>query len=64
MLCCGALGSLLLPHCSHFITIIGLCAEQVYPKLTDYAVLGDDVLIADQAVAQKYHEVLGRFSFS
>lgn len=36
----------------------------MYPKFTDYAVLGDDVLIADQAVAQKYHEVLGRFSVS
>lgn len=36
------------------------CAEQVYPgRVFDrYAVLGDDVVIADQQVAEKYAECL------
>lgn len=34
-------------------------AEQVYPgvKFTDYAILGDDLVIFDRAVAEKYMEL-------
>lgn len=37
------------------------CAEQVHPgvRFTSYAVLGDDVVIADQEVAKVYESALG-----
>lgn len=42
-------------HC-----VIWWCAEQVYPGkvFRDYALLGDDVVIADQRVAALYESVL------
>lgn len=38
------------------------CAEQVYPGrvFTDYAVLGDDVVIADKNVASVYESSLDK----
>jgi hypothetical protein len=37
------------------------CAEQFYPgeRFIKYAVLGDDVVIADERVAQEYAQALG-----
>ena len=44
---------------SHHL-VVWWCAEQVYPgvKFTRYAVLGDDVVIADEAVAKVYASLL------
>lgn len=38
------------------------CAEQVHPglKFKSYAVLGDDVVIADQEVAKVYESAVGQ----
>lgn len=40
--------------------VVWWCAEQVYPgRLFDrYGILGDDIVIADTKVAEKYKEVL------
>ena len=37
------------------------CAEEIYPgrRFIDYAVLGDDVVIADESVAKVYEAALG-----
>lgn len=45
---------------SHHI-LVWWCAEQVHPgvRFTSYAVLGDDVVIADQEVAKVYESALG-----
>ena len=45
---------------SHHI-LVWWCAEQVLPgtKFSDYAVLGDDVVIAHEAVAKVYEQALG-----
>lgn len=42
------------------------CAEKVYPGLyfDKYAVLGDNIVIADQAVAKVYEESLKNFCLS
>lgn len=47
---------------SHHVYILA-CAEKVYPSayFDRYAILGDDVVIADEAVAQTYLEGLRRF---
>lgn len=46
---------------SHHI-LVWWCAEQVHPgvRFTSYAVLGSDVVIADQEVAKVYESALGR----
>lgn len=46
--------------------VVWCCAEKVYPgrKFEDYAVLGDDIIIADAALATEYHSVLGRLGLS
>lgn len=56
----GYLSSWPLFALSHHIKI-WWCAEKVYPWdiLTRYAVLGDDVVIADQYVAKVYESALG-----
>ncbi|GKV53028.1 hypothetical protein SLEP1_g59577 [Rubroshorea leprosula] len=40
--------------------VVWWCAEQVYPgqRFTSYALLGDDIVIANEDVARKYAEVL------
>ena len=45
---------------SHHI-LVWWCAKQVHPgvRFTSYAVLGDDVVIADQEVAKVYESALG-----
>lgn len=45
---------------SHHI-LMWWCTEQVHPgvRFTSYAVLGDDVVIADQEVAKVYESALG-----
>lgn len=51
---------------SHHI-LIWLAAEQVYPQVpifSNYAVLGDDVVIADENVAIRYKELLGDLGVS
>jgi len=50
---------------SHHI-LVWHCAEQVYPGLRfdKYAVLGDDVVIADEQVAKVYEQALGSLGFS
>lgn len=56
----GYLGSWTLFALSHHF-IVWLAAELVYPKqgrFTRYALLGDDIVIADQKVATKYRELL------
>jgi hypothetical protein len=41
------------------------CAEQVYPGLVDcYAVLGNDIVIADKAVANVYTSALEKGGLS
>lgn len=46
---------------SHHI-IVWFAAEQVYPgeRFTRYAILGDDIVIADSAVAARYSSILDR----
>lgn len=46
--------------------LIWWCAEQVYPfrKFADYAVLGDDVVIADSRVAAIYESALKKLGVS
>jgi hypothetical protein len=56
----GYLGSWTLFALSHHF-MVWLAAELVYPKqgrFTRYALLGDDIVIADQKVAIKYQEIL------
>lgn len=55
----GYLGAWPLFALSHHL-IIWWCAELVYPGrvFTNYAVLGDDVVIADENVATRYKESL------
>lgn len=50
---------------SHHI-LVWYCAEKVYPGLyfDKYAVLGDNIVIADQAVAKVYEESLQNFGLS
>ncbi len=50
---------------SHHI-LIWWSAEQVYPGMVfdRYAVLGDDVVIADQAVAEVYEQALGNLGLT
>lgn len=50
---------------SHHI-LVWWCAEQVHPGLTfdRYAVLGDDVVIADEAVAWVYEQELKNLGVS
>lgn len=54
---------LLGPVFSHHF-MVWLSAEQVYPgkKFTDYAVLGDDVLITDELVAKAYAAFGNKFN--
>ena len=42
--------------------LVWICANRVYPgrHFTDYAVLGDDILIADKAVADEYADQIGK----
>jgi len=44
----------------HFL--VWWCAERVRPgeRFTDYAILGDDIIIADEAVAKEYELALQR----
>lgn len=59
----GYYGSWALFALSHHF-IVWLAAKEAYPTLktpfTDYAVLGDDVVIADKAVAHQYKHILGK----
>ena len=50
---------------SHHI-LVGWCAEQVYPGrlFSNYGLLGDDVVIADEAVAKVYESALGDLGLS
>lgn len=43
--------------------MVWYCADKVYPGrlFTDYAVLGDDIVIADKLVAEEYLDQLARF---
>lgn len=42
--------------------LVWWCAEQVYPlqRFTNYAILGDDIVIADEQVARVYRDALSR----
>ena len=46
--------------------LVWWCAEEVYPGsvFKDYAILGDDVVIANTAVAEKYEQALSRIGVS
>lgn len=57
----GYYASWLLFAFSHHI-LVWWCAEQIYPGrvFRDYAVLGDDVVIADERVAQVYADALSK----
>lgn len=61
----GLYGSWPLFALSHHL-VIWYCAEQEYPGkvFTDYAVLGDDVLIVDDRVAARYQSFLSRIGVS
>ena len=46
------------PPCTSFL--LWICAERVYPgrRFTDYAILGDDIVIGDRLVASEYRTLM------
>jgi len=54
----GALSSWAMLALSHHV-IVQIAAMRVgKPSFTNYALLGDDIVIADKAVAMSYHEIM------